>query len=105
MLVSCLELTGPSLLLGQERAVDFYRRACGEEQRNELENALADYTRTIELAPKYADAYIGRGNVQARKGGLDDALADYNHAIEINPQSTLAYINRARVKYRRSDWD
>jgi hypothetical protein len=40
LLVSLLEVRGPSLLFGQEKAVDFYRRAYGEEQRNDLDKAL-----------------------------------------------------------------
>jgi tetratricopeptide (TPR) repeat protein len=52
-----------------------------------LEGAIADYTRAIEVKPSLAEAYNDRGHVRSTKSGLDGALADFDRAIKINPVS------------------
>ena len=52
---------------------------------DEVDQALADFNRAIELDPNNAVFYLNRGAVYQRKKDADRALADYNHAIELNP--------------------
>jgi Flp pilus assembly protein TadD len=42
----------------------------------------------IELNPKFAPAYNGRGFAYGNKGDLDRAIADLNTAIELDPNSS-----------------
>ena len=42
--------------------------------------AIADYTKTIELDPKYAKAYNNRGNAYKAIGKIKDAEADFAKA-------------------------
>jgi tetratricopeptide (TPR) repeat protein len=55
------------------------------------DKAIADYTKAIEIDPKYADVYYDRGDVWYDKGDYDKAIADYTKAIEINPKFIPAY--------------
>jgi lipoprotein NlpI len=71
--------------------------------KGDLNGAIADYNRAIELDPKYTGAYTGRGNVKQRKGDFNGAIADHNRAIELNPKFALAYNNRGYVKQLKSD--
>jgi len=48
-------------------------------------NAIMDYTKTIELNPDYLIAYVGRCLVYIFHGIPDEAINDINHVIEIGP--------------------
>jgi len=63
-------------------------------------NAIADYTKAIELNPLNANAYINRGNSYSHKGLYDLAITDFNKAIELNPQDANTYANRAICHYQ-----
>jgi tetratricopeptide (TPR) repeat protein len=84
--------------------------------RGELDLALADYNRRVELEPANAEAHSRRGLIYealaarevaaerptlaatlAAAKRLERALADYNRAIELDPKYATAYINRADV--------
>ena len=62
--------------------------------REEFEQAIADYNQAIQLNPKYAYAYNNRGIVYYNQGKYDLAIADYNQAIQLNPKYANAYYNR-----------
>ena len=46
-----------------------------------LELALTNFNRVIELDPKYAPAYNGRGLVWDRFLNYDEAIADFTSAV------------------------
>ncbi|GBG77225.1 hypothetical protein CBR_g23552 [Chara braunii] len=57
--------------------------------------AVADFTRAIELDPKNADFYHNRGFSYRKLGKFEEAISDYTMAIKLNPQHCRAYYNRA----------
>ncbi len=59
--------------------------------------ALAAYTKAIELNPTCAVAYFNRGNACDSLGKHRDALAAYTKAIELNPTFVIAYCNRGNA--------
>jgi tetratricopeptide (TPR) repeat protein len=48
------------------------------------EEAIKDYTRSLDLDPSYVSAYINRGNTYAALGNMSASLADYNEAIRLD---------------------
>ena len=64
-------------------------------QEDDLDRAIADYTRAIELNPTDAEAYHGRGIAHAAKGNYDEAIKDYDRALLLNQSLTQAVHNRA----------
>ncbi len=44
----------------------------------DLDRAIADYDRNIEVDPHSANAYYSRGLAHFDKGDLDQAVADYD---------------------------
>ena len=44
---------------------------------------ILDYTKTIELNPRYGKAYYNRGNAYEHKGEYDLAISDFTKALEI----------------------
>ena len=55
------------------------------------DQAIADYTKALEINPKYYDAYNNRAHAYFKKGQDDRAIADYTRALEINPRYNKAY--------------
>ena len=55
----------------------------------EVDRGIAEYTKAIELDPKYTGAYSNRGLVYYGKKDYDRAIADYNKAIETDPKTGL----------------
>jgi tetratricopeptide (TPR) repeat protein len=66
------------------------------------EDAIADYTKSIEIHPTNEDAYINRGREFALAGDYENAKEDFSKAIEINPDSADAYLGRG-IMYSLSE--
>ena len=60
----------------------------------QIDEALKDYSRAIELSPNNAAAYTNRGVAYGEKGEFDLAIEDYFSALKINPDFANAYNNR-----------
>jgi tetratricopeptide (TPR) repeat protein len=60
----------------------------------DIDAAMTNYTRAIELDPDYALAYNNRGDVHNRLGEYQQAIEDYSHAIELDPDHEFAYYSR-----------
>jgi tetratricopeptide (TPR) repeat protein len=52
-----------------------------EEQKNDLDGAIADSTQALELNPKDPVSYCDRGLARLGKGDLDGALGDLRNFI------------------------
>lgn len=62
---------------------------------NEIEKALEDFDRAIDIYENCYTAYLGRGRVYAyHQHDVNKALKDYNRAIEINKGYIVAYAYR-----------
>jgi len=83
----------------------YYNRGIAKSDKGDLDGAIADYDRAIELNPKYARAYNSRGNAKDDKGDSDGAIADYTQAIKFDPKYAIAYYNRGIAKAKRGDLD
>ena len=76
-----------------------------KQDKGDLDAAIVDFNRGIELNPKDAVAYSNRGNTKRDKGDLDGAILDYNHAIRLDPKYAYAYYDRGLAKKQKSDLD
>jgi tetratricopeptide (TPR) repeat protein len=84
-------------------ARDACRRAIAAEEEGELDRAIQHYTEAIEMDIEWADLYVFRGSVFARKGELDRAIADFTDAVKLNPRDSDAYHRRASAYRRQGD--
>jgi tetratricopeptide (TPR) repeat protein len=76
-------------------AEEYYNRGNADKKQGNLTQAMADYTKAIEIDSKHAKAYYNRGNIYGKQGNLTQAIADYTKAIEIDSKYKDAYYNRA----------
>jgi len=75
----------------------YYNRANEYYRSGRYRKAIAEYTKAIELCPRFAEAYYSRGGTYERLGQCPKALSDYTKAIEFNLEFSPAYNNRGRV--------
>ena len=54
-----------------------------------LENAIADFDRFIDLSPGDPDGYYQRGICRIHRGDWDDAIADFIEAQSLNPNLSV----------------
>lgn len=82
----------------------YSNRGHNYRMQNNLNMALADYNKAIELDNKNHLAISNRGKVWFEKGMLEKSLADYNRAIELHTTSPDYYSNRGAVYARLNDY-
>ena len=75
-----------------------------DNSADNLENAITDFSKAIELIPKYAEAYNRRGGAYLSKGNSEDAIADFNKAIELNSEFAEAYHNRGLAYFTKGEF-
>jgi len=80
----------------------YNNRGILRKEMNDLDGALQDYNKAIELNPNDA-AYYNRGILKKDMNDLDGALQDYNKAIELNPNYAMAYNNRGNLRSDMND--
>jgi protein O-mannosyl-transferase len=66
-------------------------------EKEELDSALAYYSKALELNPKYVEAYENRGYIYEKMGRFYEAASDYSKSIDLRPSRYQAYYNRAGV--------
>lgn len=73
------------------------------------EEAIIAFTAAIEIDPKKAEAYIGRGDAYIGSGETDEnltaAMADYEKAVEADETNAAAYLGLADVYIRMGEYD
>ncbi|MEM8607477.1 MAG: tetratricopeptide repeat protein [Myxococcota bacterium] len=81
------------------------RMAYYQAEAGEVEDAIRNYDRVLELQPRYADALAFRGQAYAKKDQLNDAERDLLHAIRIDPANLDAYRGLDTVLSRQERLD
>jgi tetratricopeptide (TPR) repeat protein len=77
-----------------ELSESYVRQGFAYAKLSDYDQAMADYTKSIELNPDYFLAYLYRGLAYADVGEYDQAITDYTKAIELDPDYVFAYFYR-----------
>lgn len=78
-------------------AMDYFEKGNYDYDTGNCKQAIADYTKSIEMNFKYPQAYNNRAYTYMRMGDYKDALIDLNKALEINPNYIQALMNRGDI--------
>ena len=94
------------LIAGKQATALIYNRR-GEAYRGtqQLDLAIADHTKAIELAPDEPAGYNNRCATRTQAGDFDGAVADCDKAIHVNPSYVSAYFNRGIANERKGNYD
>lgn len=66
-------------------------------QKGRYEQAVADFTKALELMPGTAEAYSGRARALEKLKRYDQALADYTKLIDLDLRSPSAHVGRGDI--------
>ncbi|PIR42295.1 hypothetical protein COV25_03105, partial [candidate division WWE3 bacterium CG10_big_fil_rev_8_21_14_0_10_35_32] len=91
--------TSPSNPTTHNNMGDVYSR------HNDLDNAIKEFSKAIEINSNYADAYHNRGSAYQSKGDIENAINDYRKAIEINPNIWQSSQNLAGIYFDKGDYE
>jgi len=72
----------------------------------DLSKAVADYTRALELHPRFVYAYYNRARALSSQMKLAPAIKDFNMTVKLDPHHASAFFNRGMCyqKKVRNDW-
>ena len=86
-------------------AEEYAQRAMARFEKNDLDGAIADFTRVIELKGQNLEfCYYFRGMAQYRKGNLDLAVADLSKALAIKSHPRF-YLDRGNLLAKQGHLD
>ncbi len=83
---------------GAWRAI--HNRGVSYAAAGRLDDAAADFDHTIQLNPRYTNAYYNRAELRYRRGDYEGAIADYSQAIKLGPPDAAMYNGRGHAFYR-----
>jgi tetratricopeptide (TPR) repeat protein len=84
-------------------AEGFSRRGAVLASQHELDRAIADFTKAIELAPKEPRYLLQRADVYTEKKQYALAEADLDKVLALNPTTLPALLDRAELRIRKHD--
>ena len=66
-------------------------------RKGDVDGALADFDRAIELQPQAPEALAGRAQANLKKGLAEKALPDVEQALSLDPYDPFAHDTRAHI--------
>ena len=69
-------------------------------RKHNLQAALADFDRVLELDPTSSVTYFNRALVRTETGDYNRALEDYDQVAAYSPGNVIVYYNRAGLRFR-----
>lgn len=95
----------PSPTKEQLSSERYFERAYSKHQAGNLEQAIEDYSRAIELSDDYIEAIYQRALAFEGLDQYEDALGDYNRVLELEPKMLRAIKSRGilRIKLDQTD--
>jgi lipoprotein NlpI len=87
-------------------AEDLVTRGKTHFDKRKFDEAVADFTKAIDLDPKSAHAFLHRGiALYQMLGKRDLAIADYTKAIDLDPKLGLAFLHRGLALGPKGQWE
>jgi tetratricopeptide (TPR) repeat protein len=88
------------------RSVAYVEHGRSANDREDYDQAIADYTQAIKLNHGNSDAYLWRGRAYYYgKEDYDQAIADFTKAIKLKPDDYPYYTWRGRAYNKKEDYD
>ena len=77
-----------------QTAEDWFESGLAKAKSGDIQGAIADYTKAIEIYPSYAWAYYTRGNAKLKLKDYQGSIADFTKAIQFQHNYYHAITNR-----------
>ena len=79
--------------------VFYNNRGISYKEKGELDRALKDFNKALELNPDFAEAYNNRGIAYGIKGQVDEAIEDASKAIALDKNVPMLITTVQRLGY------
>jgi tetratricopeptide (TPR) repeat protein len=97
---------GITLFVPKTEGVEaYYDSGVAYYNQGQYDKAISDFTKALEINPKFAEAYNRRGIVYGIKGRYDEAISDFSKALEINSKFAGAYYGRGITYGGKGQYD
>ena len=73
--------------------------------RGQWEEAVSDFSKAIELDPKYARAWQQRGYAHNQLQRWKNAISDFSKGIDLDPKNAWARVSRGNAYARLQQWE
>ncbi len=81
-----------------------FAQALAASREGRLDEALALWTRVLEVRPRDAAAWSNRGNVRLMLGDPEGAIADQSQAMAMEPRELDPHLNRGTAEEALGRW-
>lgn len=81
------------------QAKDFYFRGVAKTKNRQYKKAIKEYSRAIELDPKFIEAYLKRSEMRYKLGDNQGVLDDCYQIIKIKSSVPKAYYYQGRARF------
>jgi TonB family protein len=81
----------------------YQKRGDASLEKGDLDAAVIDYGKVLELKPASYEAFLNRGRAYSSKKWFDLAVADFSRAIEIDPKRAAAFAQRGEALQKKGD--
>jgi tetratricopeptide (TPR) repeat protein len=95
----------PSSPAEEDSGGELVNRGIEKAKNGDLDGAIADFNRAIEIDPKDDAPYFNRAQAKWLKKDTAGAIADYTRAIELGSTNPAAYNNRGNARAEKNDRD
>ncbi|MDR4497108.1 MAG: tetratricopeptide repeat protein [Candidatus Scalindua sp.] len=97
--------SGTFEIYGASSTESYFALGLGYYKKGMYDEAIAEFTKAIELNLQLSAAYNNRGSAYSAKRLYDQAISDYTKAIELDPKYAEAYTNRATAYKEKGQFD
>jgi tetratricopeptide (TPR) repeat protein len=86
-------------------AIAYLNRGIEYFDKGYYDQAINDYSASINLDSRNADVYNNRGTAYQAKHDFDRAISDFETAVSLDPHHALAYNNRGIAHASKGEYD
>ena len=104
-IAGCTDALKSGRLAKEKVASVHYRLGADYHTTGRFEQAIANFSKTVAIVPRYPNVYVDRGNTYMRVGKNQAAYDDFTSAIKLKPNYALAYFNRGRLFAQVKQYD
>ena len=88
-----------------DTAEGWFNLGLQQAKAGDLESAIANWDKALELNPDLSPAWHNRGSALSTLGRLEEAIASFERAIAIRPDDDQSWNNRGNALYNLQRWE
>lgn len=104
-IAACNRAINSGRISGRTLALTYDNRGVEYYNKGDWDRAIADFTMTIKVDPRYHEGWGDRGIAYYKKNDIARALKDLDEAIRLDPKYVKALYNRGVVYQGKNDYD